>query len=36
VSLESLQAAVKERFGGKIGDLNAEAVAKAYNAAKTK
>ena len=34
VSLESLQAAVKERFGGKIGDLNAEAVAKAYNAAK--
>ncbi|MGB2975512.1 MAG: 2-oxoacid:acceptor oxidoreductase family protein, partial [Phycisphaerae bacterium] len=36
VSLESLQAAVKERFGGKIGDLNAEAVATAYNAAKAK
>jgi pyruvate ferredoxin oxidoreductase gamma subunit len=34
VSLESIQAAVKERFPGKVGDLNAEAVAKAYNAAK--
>jgi pyruvate ferredoxin oxidoreductase gamma subunit len=34
VSLESLQAAVKERFGGKVGDLNAEAVEKAYKAAK--
>jgi len=34
VSLESLQEAVKERFGGKVGDLNAEAVEKAYNAAK--
>jgi len=34
VSLESLQTAVKERFGGKVGDLNAEAVEKAYNAAK--
>jgi pyruvate ferredoxin oxidoreductase gamma subunit len=36
VSLEALQAAVKERFGGKIGDLNAEAVDKAYHAAKNK
>ena len=34
VSLESIQAAVKERFPGKVGDLNAEAVAKAYNEAK--
>ncbi len=34
VSLESLQEAVKERFPGKVGDLNAEAVEKAYNAAK--
>jgi pyruvate ferredoxin oxidoreductase gamma subunit len=34
VTLESLKAAVKERFGGKIGDLNAEAVEKAYKAAK--
>jgi pyruvate ferredoxin oxidoreductase gamma subunit len=34
VSLESIQAAVKERFPGKVGDLNAEAVAQAYNAAK--
>jgi len=34
VTLESLKAAVKERFGGKIGDLNAAAVEKAYNAAK--
>ena len=34
VSLESLQEAVKERFEGKVGDLNAEAVEKAYNAAK--
>jgi pyruvate ferredoxin oxidoreductase gamma subunit len=34
VTLASLKAAVKERFGGKIGDLNAEAVEKAYNAAK--
>jgi len=34
VSLESLQEAVKERFGGKVGDLNAEAVEKAYKAAK--
>ena len=36
VTLESLKAAVKERFGGKVGDLNAEAVEKAYNAAKEK
>jgi pyruvate ferredoxin oxidoreductase gamma subunit len=34
VSLESLKQAVKERFGGKVGDLNAEAVEKAYQAAK--
>lgn len=34
VSLESLQAAVKERFGGKVGELNAEAVEKAYHAAR--
>lgn len=34
VSLESIQAAVKERFPGKVGDLNAEAVEQAYNAAK--
>jgi pyruvate ferredoxin oxidoreductase gamma subunit len=34
VSLESLKQAVKERFGGKVGDLNAEAVEKAYAAAK--
>jgi len=34
VSLASLKAAVKERFGGKVGDLNAEAVEKAYNAMK--
>lgn len=34
VSLKSLKAAVKERFGGKVGDLNAEAVEKAYQAAK--
>jgi len=34
VSLESIQAAVKERFPGKVGDLNAEAVTKAYNEAK--
>jgi pyruvate ferredoxin oxidoreductase gamma subunit len=34
ISLASLKAAVKERFGGKVGDLNAEAVEKAYNAAK--
>lgn len=34
VTLASLKAAVKERFGGKIGDLNAAAVEKAYNAAK--
>lgn len=33
VSLEALQEAVKERFGGKVGDLNAEAVEKAYSAA---
>ncbi|HUU90402.1 MAG TPA: 2-oxoacid:acceptor oxidoreductase family protein [Phycisphaerae bacterium] len=33
VSMESIQAAVKERFGGKIGDLNAKAVEKAYQAA---
>jgi len=33
VSLESIQAAVKERFGGKVGDLNVEAVEKAYRAA---
>ncbi len=33
VSLESIQAAVKERFPGKVGDLNAEAVQKAYHAA---
>jgi pyruvate ferredoxin oxidoreductase gamma subunit len=34
VTLESLKAAVKERFGGKVGDLNAAAVEKAYKAAK--
>lgn len=34
VTLESLKAAVKERFGGKIGEVNAAAVEKAYNAAK--
>ena len=34
VTLKSLKAAVKERFGGKVGDLNAEAVEKAYNAMK--
>lgn len=34
VSLESLKAAVKERFGGKVGDLNVAAVEKAYKAAK--
>ena len=34
VTLESLKKAVKERFGGKVGDLNAEAVEKAYKAAK--
>jgi len=34
VSLESIQEAVKERFGGKVGELNAEAVEKAYNALK--
>ena len=34
VSLESIQEAVKERFGGKVGALNAEAVEKAYNALK--
>jgi len=34
VSLKSLKEAVKERFGGKVGDLNAEAVEKAYQAAK--
>jgi len=34
VSIESLKAAVRERFGGKIGDLNAEAVEKAYRTAK--
>jgi pyruvate ferredoxin oxidoreductase gamma subunit len=34
VSLESLKAAIKERFGGKVGDLNAAAVEKAYLAAK--
>jgi len=33
VSLESIQEAVKERFGGKVGDLNAAAVEKAYKAA---
>jgi pyruvate ferredoxin oxidoreductase gamma subunit len=33
VSLESIQAAVKERFSGKVGDLNVEAVEKAYRAA---
>ena len=36
VTLASLKGAVKERFGGKIGDLNAAAVEKAYNAAKEK
>ena len=36
VTLASLKEAVKERFGGKIGDLNAEAVEKAYKAAKEK
>lgn len=36
VSLKSLKAAVKERFGGKVGDLNAEAVEKAYQATKEK
>jgi pyruvate ferredoxin oxidoreductase gamma subunit len=34
VSLESLQAVVRERLGGKVGDMNAEAVEKAYEAAK--
>ncbi len=34
ISLESLKAAIKERFGGKVGDLNAAAVEKAYLAAK--
>ena len=34
VTLESLKAAVKERFGGKVGDLNAAAVENAYKAAK--
>jgi pyruvate ferredoxin oxidoreductase gamma subunit len=34
VTLASLKAAVKERFGGKVGDLNAEAVEKAYHAMK--
>jgi pyruvate ferredoxin oxidoreductase gamma subunit len=34
ISLESLKEAVKERFGGKVGDLNAAAVEKAYRAAK--
>jgi pyruvate ferredoxin oxidoreductase gamma subunit len=34
ITLESLKAAVCERFGGKVGDLNAEAVEKAYTAAK--
>jgi len=34
VSLESLQDAVRERFGGKVGDLNADAVEQAYKAAK--
>ena len=34
VSLESIQEAVRERFAGKVGELNAEAVAKAYHAAK--
>ena len=34
VTLASLKGAVKERFGGKIGDMNAAAVEKAYNAAK--
>jgi pyruvate ferredoxin oxidoreductase gamma subunit len=33
VSLESLKAAIKERFGGKVGDLNAEAVERAYKEA---
>ena len=33
VSLGSLQEAVKERFGGKVGDLNAQAIEKAYRAA---
>ena len=33
VSLKSLQEAVKERFGGKVGDLNAQAIEKAYRAA---
>ncbi len=33
VSLETNQAAVKERFGGKVGEKNAEAVEKAYRAA---
>jgi pyruvate ferredoxin oxidoreductase gamma subunit len=34
VSLESLQAVVRERLGGKVGEMNAEAVQKAYEAAK--
>jgi len=34
VTLESLKAAIRERFGGKVGDLNAEAVEKAYSAVK--
>ena len=33
VSLAALQEAVKERFGGKVGDLNAQAIEKAYRAA---
>jgi pyruvate ferredoxin oxidoreductase gamma subunit len=36
VTLESLKAAVKERFGGKVGDLNAAAVETAFKAAKEK
>jgi len=34
VSLDALKAVIRERFGGKVGDLNAEAVEKAYKAAK--
>jgi len=33
VSLASIQEAVKERFGGKVGDLNAKAVEKVYREA---
>jgi len=33
VSLASIREAVKERFAGKVGDLNAQAVEKAYQAA---